>query len=407
MSSGPDELELDPFSWAFHENPFPVYARLRAEAPAYHNPRLGFWALSRHADVAPAFRDWELYSSAKGIALEHEGEASASASFLAMDPPRHDQLRGLVSRAFTPRRVADLEPRIRELARSYLRPLAERGGGDFIEDFAGRLPMDVVSELLGVPVEQRADLRTWSDTVLHRPEGVVGIPPEARVASGQMVVCFIDIVKERRRRPGLDLISALLATEVEGERLGDGEILGFLFLMIIAGNETTTKLLANALYWAWRNRAQRKLVEADPTLVARWVEETMRYDNSTQIMYRTLTRDHEIHGQRMREGEKVALLIGSANRDERVFPDADRYDILRDTRESLAFGVGIHFCLGASLARLEGRVALEEVLLHLPHWSINENNLERVHSPNVRGFSKMPLHLDHPIRAGRLVSPAE
>ncbi len=384
-------LELDPFAWTFHDDPYPIYARLRAEAPLYRNEQRGFWALSRHADVAAAFRDWELFSSAGGVALEHGAEASASASFLAMDPPRHDQLRGLVSRAFTPRRVAALEPRVRQLARHYLGGLAQRGGGDFVDDFAARLPMDVVSELLGVPVEQRTELREWADTVLHRPEGVVGIPPAARVASGKMVACFVELLRERRRQPGTDLVSALLDAEVTGEPLPDGEILAFLFLMIIAGNETTTKLLANAMYWLSRNPEQRALVESDPGLAARWVEETLRYDNSTQIMIRTLTRDHELHGRRMPAGDKVALLIGSANRDERVFADPARFDILRDTHESLSFGVGIHFCLGASLARLEGRVALEEVLAHLPRWTIDESRLVRVHSPNVRGFARMPL----------------
>ena len=387
-------IRFDPFDYAFHEDPYPIYRELRASAPAYRSDEQGFWALSRHADVLAGFKDHELFSNAGGVSLE-VGELSEDTSLvlsiLGMDPPRHTRMRGLVSKGFTPRRVAELEPRVREVAVGYLDRLRPAGRCDFVADFAGRLPMDVVSELVGVPPPDRDELRAWADLVLHREADVRGIPQQGIEASGRLLEYFFRLVAERRRRPGADLASALCAAELEGLRLDDREVVAFLYLMIIAGNETTTKLLANALYWLEKHPAARAEVTADPGLVPAWVEETLRFDNSTQLMARTATRDALLHGEKIRAGEKVLLLIGSANRDERVFPDPDVYDLHRDASEHLSFGRGVHFCLGASLARLEARVALEEVLRRLPEWRIDAAGLERVHSTNVRGFSRLPI----------------
>jgi hypothetical protein len=245
--------------------------------------------------------------------------------------------------------------------------------------------------MLGVPPEDRDTLRAWADLVMHREEGMSEVPPAGIAASGNLLQYFAKLVAARRAQPGEDLTSALLAAELDGERLTDRDVMAFLFLMIIAGNETTTKLLGNALYWLWRNPDQRALVREQADLVARWVEETLRYDNSSQALARTLTTDVSLHGQTMRAGDKLLLLIGAANRDERVFPDPDRYDLLRDHSESLSFGKGTHFCLGASLARLEGRVALEAVLRRFPDFDIDPAGLVRVHNPNVRGYAAMPI----------------
>jgi hypothetical protein len=387
-------LEFDPYAYEVHEDPYPIYARLRAEAPAYRNERLGFWALSRHADVLAAFRDWPRFSSRFGVSLDadafHE-RAEATMSFLAMDPPRHDRLRALVSRGFTPRRVAALEPHIRALSVRYLDECVERSACDFIRDFAGRLPMDVISEMVGVPGADRARLREWADQVVHREEGVTALPAAAAEAALRLLHYFTEMLADRRRHPRDDLTGALIAAEVDGDRLSDREIIGFLFLMVIAGNETTTKLLGNALYWLWRHPAERDRLRRDPGLVPRWVEETLRFDNSTQALARVLAADLELHGEKLREGERVVLLVGAANRDERVFPEPDRFDLLRDTSSSLSFGQGVHFCLGASLARLEGRVALEEVQRRIPDYEIDPAGLVRVHSVNVRGFAALPL----------------
>jgi hypothetical protein len=390
-------VEYDPYVYQVHEDPYPVYRALRDEAPVYRNEALGFWALSRHADVAAAFKDVETFSSRHGVSLDRDvfhANADATMSFLAMDPPRHTRMRSLVSRGFTPRRVSELEPRIREIAREHLDACAPRGGCDFIADFAGKLPMDVISELLGVPAADRPMLRAWADQVVHRDEGMRGLPPAAAQAALKMVQYFTEMVAASRRTPRDDLTGALLSAEIDGDRLSDREIIGFLFLMIVAGNETTTKLLGNAVYWLSRNPEQREKVRGDPALIPLWVEETLRYDNSTQALARLVARDVELHGEKLRAGEKVVLLVGSANRDERVFPDPDRFDVLRNTQRSLAFGQGTHFCLGASLARLEGRVALEELERRLPGWEVELVGSVRVHSVNVRGFAVLPIRFE-------------
>jgi cytochrome P450 len=386
-------VAYNPYAYEVHEDPYPFYARLRAEAPVYRNAEIGFWALSRYDDVLAAFKDTVRLSNAQGVSLERSsvGDPSLVMSFLGMDPPRHDHMRNLVSRGFTPRRVAELEPRIRELAVGYIERFLAARRCDFIQDFAGRLPMDVVSEMLGVPSEDRDELRRWADLVLHREEGMTDIPAAGVEASMNLLSYFNRMMPARRRSHGSDLVSALFDAEIDGERLTDRDIVAFLFLMIIAGNETTTKLLGNALYWAWRNPAERDKVRRDQGRVSDWVEETLRYDPSTQALARTATCDFEIAGQHIRKDDKVLLLIGSANRDETVFPAADRYDLDRDTTASLAFGRGTHFCLGASLARLEARIALEEVLCQVPDFEIDPAGLVRVHSTNVRGFAQMPI----------------
>jgi cytochrome P450 len=300
-------------------------------------------------------------------------------------------MRALVSRGFTPRRVADLEPRIRALAARYVDGFVGAGRCDAIQDFAARLPMDVVGELLGIPPPDRDRLRRAADAVVHREEGRGEIPASALAATGELVAYFRDLIDARKRAPGSDLASALLAADLDGDRLADTDVLAFLFLMIIAGNETTTKLIGNALYWLWRHPRERERVRRDPSRVASWIEETLRYDGSTQMLARAVTRDVELHGQRLRTGDRLLLLVGAANRDERMFAEPDAFDILRDTSQHLAFGKGTHFCLGASLARLEARAALDEVQARLPDFEIDPAGLVRVHSPNVRGFARMPI----------------
>jgi hypothetical protein len=390
------QLEYNPFAYEIHEDPYPTYARLREEAPVYHHPSLDFYAYSRHADVLSAIRDFETYTNTYGVSVEPSATSAAAQfamSFLGLDPPRHTKMRALVSRGFTPRRVAELEPRIRELAVGYLERMRERPRSEFIGDLAGVLPMDVISELLGVPSPDRAELRAQADLLVHREEGVFDVPPAAAVAFGVIWNYFGERIAERRRAPRNDLISALLEAEIDGERLTPIEIQSFCNLMIVAGNETTTKLLANALYWLWRNPDQRKLVSEDPQIIPRWIEETLRYDNSSQAIGRVATRALELHGVLVPAGKRVLLLIGSANRDERAFPNADTYDLRRDTTASLSFGQGAHFCLGASLARLEGRVVLDEFWRRFPDFSIDPSGSTRVHSVSVRGFATLPLEL--------------
>lgn len=388
-------IEFDPYAYEFHEDPYPMYERLREEAPLYHNAEMGFWAISRHADVIDGFRDVTRLSSSHGVSLDPMASgphAYKTMSFLAMDQPMHGRMRALVSRGFTPRRVAQLEPRIREIARGYLARLQDGEPFDFIRDFAGRLPMDVISELIGVPVQDRDELRIKSDLLVHREEGVQDVPPEGIAAAMDLVVYYSEMLAERRARPTDDLTSALLEAEIDGDRLNDDEIIGFLFLMVVAGNETTTKLLGNAWYWAWRNPEQRNKVFADPSRIPTWVEETLRYDTSTQLLARISTCDIELHGGVIPAGDRVVLLVGSANRDPRVFSSPDTYDL--DRPEPLpqiaSFGFGRHFCLGASLARLEAQVALQELVSAVSSYEIDEAATKRVHSVNVRGFASLP-----------------
>ncbi len=396
MSASSEQgLIFNPYAYEFHEDPYPIYARLREEAPLYHNQEMGFWAVSRHEDVIDGFRDVTRLSSSHGVSLDPMASgphAHKTMSFLAMDQPMHGRMRALVSRGFTLRRVAQLEPRIREIARGYLANLQDGEPFDFIKDFAGRLPMDVISELIGVPAQDRDELRIKSDLLVHREEGVEDVPPEGIATAMDLVVYYSEMLAERRARPTDDLTSALLEAEIDGDRLNDDEIIGFLFLMVVAGNETTTKLLGNAWYWAWRNPDQRSKVFEDPSRISSWVGETLRYDTSTQLLARISTCDIELHGGVIPAGDRVVLLVGSANRDHRVFSNPDEYDL--DRPEPLpqvaSFGFGRHFCLGASLARLEAQVALQELVSAADTYEINAAAAKRVHSINVRGFASLP-----------------
>ncbi len=395
-----DSVAFDPYDYAFQEDPYPTYADLREHAPLHHNAEHDFWALSRHADIVAALRDEGTYSNAMGVSLDPSAwgpHAHKTMSFLALDPPRQTRLRSLVSRGFTPRRVAELEPRILRITRTHLDRALEQGEFDWIGAFAGKLPMDVISELMGVPEEDRDEIRRLADLVVHREDGVRDVPQEGMEAALHLIGYYADMLAGRRRRPTEDLTSALLTAEVDGDRLEDDEIIAFLFLMVVAGNETTTKLLGNALYWASLHPAQLASVLADETRVQPWIEETLRYDTSSQILARSLRRDVELHDRVAPAGSKLLLLLGSGNRDERVFRDPDIYDLDRDPAELaqlVSFGGGRHFCLGANLARLEARVALGELVRRVGSIEVDHDRATRVHSVNVRGFATLPVTME-------------
>jgi cytochrome P450 len=382
-----------PYDYEIHEDPYPTYAQLRAVAPTYHNEEFDFWALSRHADVLAAFRDVDRFSNRFGVSLEPSAfgpNAHEYMSFLAMDPPRHTRMRSLVGKGFSPRRVAELEPRIREIARGHLTPAFEAKEFDFIAQFAGKFPMDVISEMIGVPQVDRDEVRRLADLVLHRDEGVFDVPASGMDAALTLVGYYAEMLAERRRQPQDDLTSALLEAEIDGERLSDDEVVSFLFLMVVAGNETTTKLLGNAWYWGWRFPEQRALPFADSARIPQWIEETLRYDTSSQMLMRVTNEEVELHGAAVPEGSRVLLLVGSANRDDAVFERGDQYDLGRDHTKLVSFGSGRHFCMGAALARLESRIALEELLGSVADYEIDPEHAQRVHSTNVRGFSALP-----------------
>ena len=386
-------LAYSPYDYAMHEDPYPTYARLRAEAPVFYNEQLDFFAYSRHADVLSAFRDVDRYSNAYGVSLDPAAfgpDAHRAMSFLAMDPPRHTRMRSIVGKSFTPRRVAAMEGDIRRLARAHLEPAIERGSFDFIGDFAGRLPMDVISELVGVPPSDRAEVRRLADLLVHREEGMDDIPQAGLDAALALAGYYAQMVAERRRREHDDLTWSLLQQEVDGQGLTDDEVISFLFLLVVAGNETTTKLLGNAWYWGWRHPDQLARPMAERARVADWVEETLRFDTSTQMLLRVTRVPVRVQDVDIDAGRRVLLLLGSANRDDAVFTEPDTYDLDRDTKDLISFGGGRHFCMGAALARLEARVALSELLDRVKDYDIDEAGLVRVHSINVRGLAAVP-----------------
>jgi len=389
-------MEYDPYSYEIDEDPYPIYRHLRDREPAYRNERLEFWALSRFDDCLRAFIDWETYSSANGTVLELMGKPVGGPLMIFMDPPRQTRLRNLVSKAFTPRRIEELAPRIREIAVGWLEPLAGKGRCDIVKEFTAKLPMDVISTMLGIPAADRDMVRSWSNDILHRDPGSPDLPPRAIEAMTEVMEYFTEALDERRRRPRDDMMTALTQAEIRGkdgraERLSDLEIKAFFNLLATAGNETVTKLLATAFYWLAKFPDQRNLLVEDPSLIPGAVEETLRFDPPSQYQGRTLTREVKLHGKTLPPGSHVLIINAAATRDERKYPDPDRFDVRREIDLHLSFGYGHHICLGKSLARLESQIALEEFLKRIPVYGIPDGGSERMHSSNVRGFSGLTL----------------
>ncbi len=389
-------VRFDPYDRILQSDPYPTYRRLRDEAPVYHDDARGFWALSRFEDVLWAAHDPAAFCSGEGIALEGQAR-SPFPNLIVMDDPRHAQLRKLVSRGFTSRPVAAFEPRVRELTNAAIDAMVERAAAgepaDVVPLLSGPLPMTVVGDLIGVAPEDREQFRTWSDAVVHqdvdRPETVEA----GRAAAGAVVGSFSEIIAARRTTPTDDLVSALIAAEVDGEHLADDEILGFCFLLIVAGTETTTNLIGNGVHALAAFPDERARLLADPSLVSGAVEEMLRWSSPVQGLARTTTRSVERHGVTIPEGAKVQLLYGAANRDEREFAEPDRFDVTRTIERHLAFGHGVHFCLGAALARLEAQVVFEELLRRLPDWQLDTDAVTWIHSSSVRGPATLPITL--------------
>lgn len=389
----PADLVYNPYAFDVHEDPYALYRRMRDEAPAYWNGELEFWALSRFADVEAAFKDHGTFSSALGVALESRRRPSVVPMLITMDPPEHTVMRKLVSRVFTPRKVAAMEDETRRIVGGYLDRIVDAGACDLVADLTGPFPMDVISAVLGVPAEHRAHLREQADLILVREDGRIELPQAAAEGFGALLTYFAEDLPRRRRGEGDGLITDLAGLEVEGRRLTDDEVIAFCLLLIIAGHETTTKLVANAVELLSRHPGQRDLLVEDPSLVPACVEEVLRFHTSTQYMHRTLTRDVERHGRLMRAGDSVLLMIGAANHDERELgPTADRFDIRRDPpRQIASFGFGAHYCLGAGLARMEARVALEELHRRIPGYEVDHDAKVRFHSGNVTGWTSLPV----------------
>jgi hypothetical protein len=383
-------VEFDPYSYTTHENPYPIYRRLRDEAPLYHNEKYGFWAVSRFDDCKAVLKNFSVFSSAKGIELQGRPDVAYS-DVMTTDPPNHTRLRHVMSELFQPAKIAELEQLIRSTARSLLASCRAAGRIDMIADYAGRLPMIIMCRLLGYPPEDDARIMKWTNDAVHTEEGVQGLTAagiEGLINLGK----FNEAVIAKRSQGSLseDLVSHLI-TGLQSGRITHLETMGYLQLLAFAGHETTTKLMGNAVFQLWKHPDTLQSVLGDPLLIGGAIEETLRYDSSVQLQARTTTRDFEMHGRVIPEGAKVAVLFGSAGRDDRKYERADVFDITRNSRDHIGFGYGLHSCLGAPLARLESRIALEELFKMTGHYEVDEANARIVHSANVHGFQSLPL----------------
>ena len=383
-------MQLNPFDHAFQSDPYPTYAWLRQHAPVYHNPTLDFWALSRFSDVYSAVLDTATFTSTKGVALEDDGQGAAK-SMIHMDPPDHTQMRKLVSRRFTPRRIADLEKTVRDRAKALVDGVRGREHFDVVTDYSALLPASVISVMLGLPQHEHDNLRRWTDDYLTRPEDRIDQTVDSKEAEGRLVQLAATYAAQRRADPTDDLLSLLVTMEFQGAKLTDADVIGMSMLLISGGHETTSKLIANGVQQFFRHPEQRRAAVADPSLMAPAVEELLRFTSPTQYMTRTTTRDVEVRGTTIPAGAKVALLFGSANRDPDEFPRPDEFDIYRPRSRMLAFGRGAHVCLGAAVARLEARIALEELLDALHEYDVDEAAITYLHSGNVQGPTSMPV----------------
>ena len=390
-------MEYDPTDWNTQIEPYETYAWLREHAPVYHNEKLGFWALSRFEDVWDAHLDPVTFSSAWGQTLEKA--SSPLPLMIAMDPPKHTRVRQLISKVFTPRRIGALEPTVRRITRERLAGLEPGDEIDLFERLASVMPMDVISALLGVPESDRDQVRQDTNISMHREPGMLEIPPVAQEAVSRVLRYFIGFIKERQARPKDDLISALIGAELRDvdsgamTKLGFDELLGFCLLLGNAGHETTARLICNSAVTLYRHPDQRARLAQDASLLPNAVEEMLRIDPPSQVQGRWLTRDWTRHGVTIPADVRVLLLTGAAHRDERQFPEPDRFDIERKLDRTVHFGQGHHLCLGKSLARQECRVAFEELLARFPDYSVDESRLEWSHNNNVRGYAKVPIRL--------------
>jgi cytochrome P450 len=371
----------DPFSPDFPARAYEIYRELRDREPLHRIERTGRWVLSRYEDVREAAADPATFSSEK---------TSISAGVLPMiqqlDPPRHDALRDLMWKAFTPKRVADLEPRVRKIATELIDGFAGDGHADLLAQFASQLPSRVIGELIGIPPERRASFLEWTESMIS-PDPERDLNPFALIYQE-----FAKLLEERRAEPRDDLMSALLAAELEGERLGQEELLGFCFLLVVGGNDTTTNLIANGSVLLARHPEAREEILADGALLPPAIEEMLRFDSPTQALPRVATREFTRHGRTVRAGEEVSLCWGSANHDERRFESPERFDIHRANNRHLALGHGVHFCMGAHLARLEARVAFEELLGRIPGYALAEEP-RWAPSPWARAYQAVPVRL--------------
>ncbi len=391
-------MEYSPLDPEVTHNPYPAYAVLRREAPVYRTP-LGFLAVSRYADVLAILRDPARFSSAamgdlidqvKSVSVEEQHQGGET--LIGTDPPRHTRLRKIVNRAFTPRRMVALEPRIRELARELVAAIPEDRVWDLVPALAVPLPVMVIAEILGADTARRADFKRWTEEFLAAMAG----PPSPKLLaalqkSGAERSIYLDeLIAERRIRPRRDVVSALVEAEHEDGVMTENEVGNFVVLLLIAGNETTTHLIGNAILALLEDPQRLALAARDPARIPAVIEETLRYDTPVQLMLRRATETVELSGGKIEADETVAVMLGSANRDEDQFERADVFDVARPEPRHLSFGFGTHFCVGASLARLEARIVLETLLSRFPRMAL-AGDVTRAPSLFMRGARSIPL----------------
>lgn len=378
----------DPYAPALWADPYPTYAWLREESPVYRNPDKGFYALSRFADVLATLHDWETYSSAQGITLEGL-PPDVQPEMITMDPPRHSELRALVKRAFTPRAVAALTPRVEAIARELVAEM-DPGGFDLVGDVAGQVPSAVIAELLGIPATDRPLFREWIEALIRRRPDEPDTLVAARAASSELTAYLGDQIAARRRVPTDDLVGFAVRVADDADAMDDAELVGFVRLLLVAGNETTINLIGNALLELGRHPAERARVVADPALAGDAVEEVLRYSSPVPQLCRVTTRDVERHGVTIPAGSQVVMVFAAANRDPGEFAEPDRFDVGRRIDRHLAFGHGIHHCLGAALARVQARAAIGAVLDRFPDYVLTDPQVEWLPSGHARGPVRLP-----------------
>jgi len=394
------KLVFDPFSEEYFNNPFDIYRRMREEAPLYYDERGDFYALTRHEDVAAAFKDFETYSSARGcdLAMVRKGDVPQK-SIIFMDPPDHRHMRSLLNKAFTPRAIQSQKETVLELVDKYLGE-ADPDNFDVVQDFSGPFPVEVITRMAGVPEEYRQQVRHWIDTSLHHEPGQIEISEAGMQANIDTAMYYFTLIQQRREDPQDDMISRLIAAEIPCEdgpprQLDDIEITGFATLLGGAGAETVTKLLGTAAVTFARNPEQWQKLLDDRSKIPAAVEELLRYEGPVQYNVRYTLKEAPASGGVIPAGKPVFLIGASANRDSDAFDDADVFDIDRDRSEAqnLGLGYGIHSCLGAALARMESAIALDKLLDFMPRYEVNWDGLQRVHMQNVAGWQNVPVRV--------------
>jgi cytochrome P450 len=395
------ELYYDPFDFEIDDDPYPVWKRLRDSAPLYHNEKYGFYALSRYSDVARELINWDGYRSGRGTIIEVllSGLKVPPGIVLFEDPPLHDLHRRLLSGVFTPRRMNAIEPLARDFCRKSLEPLADAETFDFIADLGAWMPMRTIGYLLGIPEDRQVAIRARTDRLLSlKSSDHADVAPDVAQDivsnTGEMLEEFVDW---RYDHPSDDLMTELVNAEIEEpdgsrRRLTREEVLTYTGTVVGAGNETTTRLIGFAGQLLSDHPDQRREIASDFSLIPGAVEEVLRYEAPSPVQARYVTRDVEHYRQTVPQGSAMLLINGSANRDEHQFPDPDRFDIHRRSAH-LSFGHGIHFCLGAALARVQARVALEEVLTRWPDWEVDYEHAKRAHTTSVRGWATLPVRV--------------